>query len=234
MLSNSLFAMATAINAALAMHFLTYHARIDASRSFTLFFVALYVGAIAGVSIWVRVAKWIEKNHLYAATTLLTALVISSGYWLVGEGRPFGTGHPWILVLVNGLAGFFGSAIAVLVPSMMADLTAYDEARSGRRRDGIFFGIYSFAQQFSSGLAVLVAGLLVDHFAGLVPAQADQSALTVERLAMISNLLPAVILAAASSIALRYRLTREGLREVLAEPADAAEPAHWNIARDPG
>ena len=220
--SSALCAMATAINAALAMHFLTYHARIDASRSFTLYFAALYVGAIAGVSIWVRVTRWIEKSHVYAATTLLTALVISSGYWLVGEGRLFGTGHSLVLILMNGVAGFFGSAIAVLVPSMMADVTAYDETRSGRRSDGVFFGIYSFAQQFSSGLAVLVAGLLVDHFAGLVPAQAAQSATTVERLAMISNVLPAVILTGASALALRYRLTRKELQHVHRRPAAPA------------
>jgi Na+/melibiose symporter-like transporter len=222
--SSALFAMATAINAALGMHFLTYHARIEASQGFTLFFVALYVGAIAGVFVWVRVTKWIEKSHVYAATTLVTALVISSGYWLVGEGRPFGTGHSSVVIVVNALAGFFGAATAVLVPSMMADVTAHDEVHTGRRRDGVFFGIYSFGQQFSSGLAVLIAGVLVDHFAGLVPAQAAQSAATVERLAMISNLLPAVILAGAGVIALRYRLTRQELQQVHGEPASAPLP----------
>jgi Na+/melibiose symporter-like transporter len=124
--------------------------------------------------------------------------------------------------VINALAGFFGAATAVLVPSMMADVTAHDEVRTGRRRDGVFFGIYSFGQQFSSGLAVLIAGVLVDHFAGLVPAQAAQSAATVERLAMISNLLPAVILAAAGIIALRYRLTRKELQQIHAEPAPAS------------
>jgi GPH family glycoside/pentoside/hexuronide:cation symporter len=222
-LSSALSLMAAAINAALAMHFLTYHARIVASQAITVYFVAFYAGALAGVFVWVRVTRWIEKHQVYAATTMVTAFVMSAGYWLVGEGRPFGTGHVSILLVGNGLAGFFGTAAAVIVPSMMADVTAQDEVDTGRRRDGIFFGIYSFGQQLSGGLAVLIAGILVDRVAGLVPAQAEQSAITVERLAMISNLLPAVILAGAAVVALRYRLTRREVQSIQRELVMSAE-----------
>jgi len=212
-ISNSLFAMATAINAALAMHFLTYHARIDASQAFSLYFAALYLGALAGIFVWVRVSLRIEKYKVFAMTTMVTALVLSSGYWLIGEGRFFGTGNVPFLIVMNALAGFFGMTATVLVPSMIADIIARDEYHTGQRRDGIFFGIYSLCQQFSAGLAILIAGVLLDHFAGLAPAQADQSTTTVERLAMISNLLPAGLLAIAGIIALRYRLTQENLIE---------------------
>jgi Na+/melibiose symporter-like transporter len=211
--------MAFALNAALAMHFLTYHLRIAASQGFTSYFAAFYAAALVGVLVWVRVTRWIEKHYVYAATTMITAFVMSAGYWLVGEGRPFGTGHVSIVVVGNGLAGFFGIAPAVIGPSMMADITAQDELHTGRRRDGIFFGVYSFCQQLSGGLAVLIAGVLVDRFAGLVPAQAEQSATTVERLAIVSNLLPAVILVAAGVIALRYRLTRSEMQVVQREVA---------------
>ncbi len=109
-------------------------------------------------------------------------------------------------------------------PSMMADITAQDELQTGRRREGVFFGIYSFGQQLSAGIAVLIAGVLVDRFAGLVPAQAEQSAATVERLAMISNLLPAALLAAAGVMALRYRLTRQQVESIQRELAAAGDP----------
>jgi GPH family glycoside/pentoside/hexuronide:cation symporter len=217
--SSSLSVMGGAINAALAMHFLTYHARITASDAITLYFGGFYAGALVGVFVWVRVTRWLEKQQVYAATTIVTAFVISCGYWLVGEGRPFGTGHLWILVVGNGLAGFFGIAGAVIAPSMMADVTARDEVQTGRRRDGVFFGIYSFGQQISAGVAVLIAGVLVDRFAGLVPAQAAQSAATVERLAMISNLLPAAIVLGAGIVALRYRLTRRDVQSMQHEIA---------------
>jgi glycoside/pentoside/hexuronide:cation symporter, GPH family len=205
--------MASALSAALSLYFLTYHARIAANEHFTWFFGAFYGGSLLGVSIWLPVSRHMQKHHLYAGATVVTAVIISMGYWLVGEGRPFGTGNLTFLMVANGLAGMFGVATSVMAPSMLADISAQDEARTGERRDGIFFGMYSFGQQLSGGLAVLIGGLLVDRFAGLVPGQAEQSAMTVERLAMISNLLPAAILSVAGLIALRYSLTRRDIEE---------------------
>jgi glycoside/pentoside/hexuronide:cation symporter, GPH family len=213
--SSALSFMAMTINAALMLHFLTYHARVPATAPIGLSFGAFYVGALVGVFVWVRVCKWFEKHHLYAATVAVSAVVTSSGYWLVGEGRPLGTGNMSAVAVLTALVGFFGIAGAVVAPSMMADITADDERRTGRRRDGIFFGIYSFGQQFSSGLAVLIAGGLVDRFAGLVPGTAEQSAATSERLAMITSLLPAALLASASLLILKYDLTRAAVNRAL-------------------
>jgi GPH family glycoside/pentoside/hexuronide:cation symporter len=208
-LCSSLSVMAAAINGALAMHFLTYHARIEPGQGFTLYFAAFYAAAVAGVFVWVRVARRMEKHHLYAAATLITAFVMSGGYWLIGEGRLFGTGNMWAVIVGNALAGFFGIGAAVIAPSMMADVTAQDELTAGRRRDGVFFGVYSFGQQISTGLAIVIAGVLVDRFARLVPAQASQSALTAERLALTFSLIPAALLVVAAAVALRYRQPSE-------------------------
>ena len=200
--------MATAINAALAFHYLTYFARVD-TQGVTMYMAALYTGGLAGVVVWLRVSKAIEKHWIYALATIMMALVTSSGYWLVGEGRFFGTGAVWVLTIGNAVAGFFGAAGVVLAPSMMADITSQDEQHTGRRRDGSFFGIFSLGQQLSGGIAVLLAGVLVDRFAGLVPAQPEQSATTVERIALISNVLPALLLLGAGALAFRYRLRRQ-------------------------
>jgi Na+/melibiose symporter-like transporter len=214
MWSTGLSFTAAALNAALAMYFLTYHAQIAASQGFMWYFGAYFAGALLGVSVWVRVTRQFEKHHVYAATTLMTAIVMSAGYWLVGAGRPLGTGNLQALFIGNVLAGSFGVAAAVTVPSMLADITARDALLTGHRREGIFFGIQSFGQQLSGGLAVLVGGVLVDRFAGLVPAQIEQSAETVERLAMISNLLPSALFAAAGILALRYDLTRRDVQSI--------------------
>lgn len=204
--------MAMTINAALMLHFLTYHARVPADQPLGLSFAAYYAGALGGVLVWVRVCRRFERRHVYAAAVAMSALLISSGYWLIGDGRPLGLGNMPAVVALTALVGFFGIAGSVVAPSLMVDVTARDERETGRRRDGTFFGIYSFGQQLSSGVAVLVAGTLVDQFAGLVPGQADQSAVTVERLAMISSLLPAMLMAAAGFVILGYDLKREPSR----------------------
>jgi glycoside/pentoside/hexuronide:cation symporter, GPH family len=222
--SAALFFLATAINAALTTYFLTYHARVAANEAFTLIIGAFYAGALAGVVVWMHASRRAEKHRVCAAATLMTALVMSSGYWLVGEGRPFGTGNVPVLMIGNALAGFFASAVWVIVPSMLADVAADDERRAGRSREGVFFGIYSLGQQMSGGLAVLVAGALADRFAGLVPGEAGQSAETVDRLAMLSHVLPAIVLVAAGTVVLRYDLTRQH-----ADRVDAGAPVSASL-----
>jgi GPH family glycoside/pentoside/hexuronide:cation symporter len=203
-LASSLSLMANAINAALALYFLTYHAGIRDSRAISMYFSAIYAGSLLGVSVWVQLTKRFHKHHVYAFATAATALVMSAGYWLVGAGRPFGVGNVAVVAVASSMAGFFGVAGAVIVPSMIADITGEDERDTGWRRDGTFFGVYSFGQQIAGGLAVIGAGVLVDRFARLAPAQPTQSPETIERLAMLSNLLPAAILVAAAAVALRY------------------------------
>jgi GPH family glycoside/pentoside/hexuronide:cation symporter len=219
--SNSLSVMASAINAALTMHFLTYRARVGGGQSSSLYFAGFYVGAMAGVLTWVRVTRTVEKHRVYAAALFVSALVMSAGYWLIGEGRPLGTGRVPVLVVCTALAGFFGTAAAVIAPSMLADIAARDELASGHRREGVYFGFLSLGQQLAGGLAVLAVGLLVDRFAGLVLGQAEQSAATVERLTLVSNVLPAGILACAAVIALRYHLSRREVESVQRALADA-------------
>lgn len=212
--SSGLGLMATTINAALGMHFLTYFARITTNTDSTLYFSAYYVGAALGVFMLLRASRVIEKPFIYAACTMITAVIVASEYALVGPGRPFGTGHIWPLVVFNLMLGAFGIGGAILVPSMVADIVAMDEFESGERRSGAFFGVYSFSQQMASGLAVLATGLLVDGFTGLVPARAEQTAETVSRLAIVACLVPAGVFLVAGVSMLKYPLRRARLEAI--------------------
>ncbi|HEY63327.1 MAG TPA: MFS transporter [Caldilineae bacterium] len=216
-LSASLFFLASVINATVAIHYLVYYAGITKSNALSLFQLSFYVGALAGVALWLRVARRWEKQHLYFVATLAVAALMVAAYRLVGEGRLFGTGNLSALLIGHGTAGLFASALWVLPPSMIADVTDWDALITGQRREGVFFGIYSFSQQVAASLAILITGVLVDRFAGLVPGQATQSPLTIERLAMLFSLLPAMIVLVAALLILGYRLTRGRLQQIQAE-----------------
>jgi Na+/melibiose symporter-like transporter len=224
--SAGLFFLASVVNAALAIHFVTYYAGVARSSAMSVFLFAFYAGAVAGVPVWLRLGCRADKHRLYAAGTLATATVVLAAYFAVGEGSPFGTDNLGLLVAGNALAGWFGSASWVLVPSMIADIAARDALRSGQQREGTFFGIYSLTHQASAGAAVLLTGLLVDRFAMLVPGQVEQSAETVRRIGLLFSVLPAGLLAIAAVLIGEYRLTRarvKGLREEAAA-ADASMP----------
>jgi Na+/melibiose symporter-like transporter len=200
--------VAAAMNAALALHYLTYFARVG-SGGVTMYLLSMYLGGLAGVFVWTRVSKTIPKHRIYAASMMVTAVIMSAGYWLVGEGRLVGTGAVWTLAIANAVGGLINVASAVIAPALIADICASEQGRSSGHRDGGLFGLYSLGQQLAGGIAVLLAGVLVERFAGLVPAQAIQSHATIERIAVLSNVVPAVILFAAGMLALAYRPVRD-------------------------
>ncbi len=207
--SFSLFFLGVVLNGVLSIHFLTYYVRIDSSKALSAFQLAFYVGALMGVMFWTPVSRKVEKGRLYFFSTLFTAAALSGAYFLFGEGHFFGVGNIVPLTLGHGLAGFFASILWILPTSMIADVTDEDACGSGERREGVFFGIFFFGQQIAAGLALFLAGVLAEDFAGLVPGQAFQTAATVERLAMLYSLLPAGLLLVAALVIVPYSLTRE-------------------------
>jgi Na+/melibiose symporter-like transporter len=206
--SASLFFLASVINASLALHYFTYYAGVTGTRSVGLLQLSFYAGALLGVPVWARTSRIAEKHRLYCAATLATASFMVAAYWLIGDGRFFGVGNLPVLASGSGLAGFFASALWVLAPSMLADVSGRDAAGTGQRNDGVVFGIFSFGQQAAAGIAILTSGVLIDAFAGLVPGQIDQSATTVHRIGLLYGVLPAALLVVAAGLILRYDLTR--------------------------
>ena len=191
------------------MHFFTYFAVITDNRMIGFVQLALYLGALAGVPLCIRLSHVLEKKHLYAFSTLILGLLVSGSYFLFGEGHLFGTGATGPLLVGHALAGFFASVLWVLPASMIADITDQEELVTGQRREGAFFGLFHFGQQMATGLSLLIAGILIDDFACLQPGQAEQTPLTIHRLGTLYGLFPAALLVIAALLMLCYSLNRE-------------------------
>jgi len=207
-LSFSLFFVAVVLNGSISIHFLTWYVRIGDSTVLSRLQALFYVSALAGVVFWVWAARRTEKKTLYVLCTLTTALVIGSSPFLFGDGSVLGTGDPRPLAALYGLAGFFASALWVIPSSMVADIADDDAARTGLRREGLFFGILNFGEKVAAGLAVLVGGALIDYVARLVPGEPAQSADTISRIGWIFGGVPAMLLLVAVIAVAGYRLDR--------------------------
>ncbi|SRR6266511_215447 len=212
-LAFTLFAFGVVVNAALAIHYFTWYVRITDSHVISRVQLCLYAGALAGVLLWVRIARRSEKRPLCLIALVATAVLMSLASLLFGEGRLLGTGHALPLLLGNLLAGAFAAALWVLPASMLADVTDEDELRTGQRREGLFFGLLSFGEKIAAGAALLVVGVLLDVFAGFVPGEA-QAADTVARIGLLYGVLPAAILAGAALSFAGYGLDRRAVLEI--------------------
>jgi GPH family glycoside/pentoside/hexuronide:cation symporter len=215
--SYSLFFLGVVINNSLSIHYLTYYAKLTASTALSTFQLSFYVGALVGIVFWLRLSRVIEKHWLYLLTNLATATLMLCALLLVGDGRLFGTGNVRALIIGHALGGFFGSILWFMPGSMIADVADEDELATGQRREGSFFGIFFFGQQLAAGLSLLLSGVLVDWFAGLVPGQAAQSPDTVWRIGLLYSVLPAMLLGVAAVLILRYTLSQKRVVAIRAE-----------------
>lgn len=69
--------------------------------------------------------------------------------------------HPYWMVINAALLGPGTTGIWVLMPSLMADISDWDEWRTGVRREGSFGSIYQWTLKFGASIAMLCSGLIL-------------------------------------------------------------------------
>jgi GPH family glycoside/pentoside/hexuronide:cation symporter len=75
---------------------------------------------------------------------------------------------PLIIAVVGGaLVGAI-----VLLESLVADTVDYDELKTGRNREGIYFGFWKMSVKIACAIAIAIAGNLL-HVIGYVPNEAQ-------------------------------------------------------------
>ena len=223
--SFSLIYLGSVISVTLFIHYQTYFVQIVDSTQVSLVRSSFYIGLLVGMPLWVGIAPAFEKRPLYVASSFVTAAIMAFGFVLVGPGRLFGTGDFRPIALGQALAGVFFSLFFIVPASMLADISDEDAAATGHERQGVFFGIANFGQKLATGLSALLAGVLIDDFAGLIPGEAIQSASTVERIGVLSCLLPAALLLVGGLLMLRYPLNRQRVQVAQASIQRAQEEA---------
>ncbi|AUX69478.1 hypothetical protein CHX26_08230 [Porphyrobacter sp. HT-58-2] len=116
--------------------------------------------------------------------------------------NPFET--VWVVVGLVALVGTGAAAGYLSFWSALPDTVEYGEVRSGLRVESPTFGIMSFAQKASYGLAVALAGMLLDLI-GYRP-NVEQSAATLADLKAVMTLVPAAFILIAVLVIGHYSL----------------------------
>ncbi|HEY0639481.1 MAG TPA: MFS transporter [Pseudonocardiaceae bacterium] len=179
-----------------------YYARytLGETGANTVLFACLVGPAVLVMPLWLRAARRLGKRR---GLTLASALFAAGAALLV-----LGGAVPDVVVfLLVALIGVGYAGMQMFPLAMLPDTIAADAEASGRRRAGVFTGVWTAAETL--GLAVgpgllallLAIGGYVSSTAGQVVAQPD-SALLAVRLGF--SLLPAVLVLATLPLVRRY------------------------------
>ncbi len=127
------------------------------------------------------------------------------------------------------------TVVAIMFGSMVADALDAQELNTGRRQEGVFSAALSFSTKATSGLGVLLGGLLLDYIIsfprGATPESVDPA--TIRMLGIIAGIgLPLLFLFPFSLIS-RYRITREAHVEIRRQLDERHRVTNAAVAQPP-
>jgi GPH family glycoside/pentoside/hexuronide:cation symporter len=113
------------------------------------FFGILMLICIVFVPFWVWLSKVRNKREAYACGMTFWVVVT----FLVYTIQPGQTNY---LLIIAALAGIGVSAAYTLPDSLFADVIEWDELRTGRRQEGIFYGIRTLIRKLAGALVIFI------------------------------------------------------------------------------
>jgi GPH family glycoside/pentoside/hexuronide:cation symporter len=172
--------------------------------------MAVMLGSVVlSLPLWLRISARTDKRTIFIAAVLWWALAQIG----IALAEP-GDGRAWIFAVV-ALAGL-GYGVADLMPwSMLGDVIDEDELRTGERREGVYAGFFTFVRKLGGASGVAIAGVVL-QLAGFERGGGEQAPTAVAAIRWLTAAAPALALAVAAGIALRYPIGRERHAEILA------------------
>ncbi|KPF70791.1 hypothetical protein IP88_11290 [alpha proteobacterium AAP81b] len=222
-LSAGLFsAMAVGLATALNVYINSYFWGLSTDAQ-SLLVLSSLVGAVSALLVAARLGARFGKKHA-AMTAFLAAIVVGPSLLLLRlAGVLPGNSDPALLPLLLGhaavLVTFFVTA-SILIASMLTDTLEANEAATGRRTEGLYFGASFFIQKCVTGIGVFASGTIIDAIGLTVGARPGSVAPAVlDRLVMVYVPLSTILFLLALTCLSRYGIDRAGFEATRAELA---------------
>jgi GPH family glycoside/pentoside/hexuronide:cation symporter len=190
-----------AVIQAILPFFITYWLHMEARM--TEIMAIMFVSALFWLPFWNWFARRFSKPLAYAVG-MGSLILVLMGIAALPSTVPFST-----VALLAGLAGVGVSTAHIIPHSIVPDAIEWEELRTGRRQEGMFYSMVSLMNKVASSVAVPWAALVLalSGFNEALGRAQPASALSAIRL--LVGLAPAVLMIAGIVLAAYYPLTRE-------------------------
>jgi GPH family glycoside/pentoside/hexuronide:cation symporter len=169
-------------------------------------FALLLVTAIIALPFWLWLSHRLGKHIAYIIGMIFWAGV-QLGIFLVHPGQVT------LVLWMAFLAGLSVSAAHILPDAMFPDVIEWDELLTGRRQEGIYYGVKNFIRKLTGAMAIFLALQVLGWFGYKAPPAGAtsfaQTPVTLTAIRILIGPLGAVMLFSAVITAGFYPLTRE-------------------------
>lgn len=169
-------------------------------------FGLLLITAIASLPLWLWLSQRLSKRSAY---------IIGLSFWAVVQMAVFSI-QPYqvqLILFLSVLAGLGVSTAHVLPEAIFPDVIEWDELRTRRRSEGIYYGVKNFIRKLTGAVAIFLALQVLGWFGYQAPpeivTQFSQSPETLTAIRWLTGPVPAFFLVSAIAVTWFYPLTRE-------------------------
>jgi GPH family glycoside/pentoside/hexuronide:cation symporter len=172
----------------------------------SMVFAILLITAVVVLPFWLWLSHRLGKHKAY-----IIGMIFWAGVQLaIFSVRP---GQMPLVLWLAFLAGLSVSAAHVLPDAIFPDVIEWDELRTGRRQEGIYYGVKNFVRKLTGALAIFIALQVMGWFGYQTPPEGAttfiQSPATLTAIRVLIGPFGAVLLFSAVTAAWFYPLTRE-------------------------
>jgi GPH family glycoside/pentoside/hexuronide:cation symporter len=189
-------------------YYLIYQINMEAQMPIVMLLMLVAIGAF--LFPWKAVSDRINKGPSYALGLFIASLAVIATFFYPHAPTPL----IYVTALVAGL-GFSGQW--VFPWSMLPDVVEYDEAVTGERHEGVYYGMWAFLGKLTGALGIFVASWSLKLF-GYVANQ-PQSTQSLLGIRLFFGPVPALVLLVSLPLLIWYPITKASHAKMLEQIA---------------
>ena len=202
------------ITSMMIIYYFKYIMQIGSSENFLIsqeFYLGLFfVTAVLTIPFWNALAKRLDKTKVFnIAMGLFIAVRLATMFCTASTPL-------WLFGLLIALNGFAFAAGQTMPWAIVPDTIEYDELKTGKRHEGVFYSLLSTFRGVAVSLAIPAALLMLDA-SGYMPNQTVQPAGPDLMIRLLFGLSPLVLIGPAMLLAWKYPLNRARFDQVKQE-----------------
>ncbi|MFO7729919.1 MAG: MFS transporter [Spirochaetia bacterium] len=183
------------------------------AAAFQIALPILLGAAVLAIPVWVRISKHIGKKHSYNIGMLIFAAGVLLFFFI---GHRTGIQVSYVIMFFGGL----GFATHYVMPwAIVPDVVEYDYAERGVRREGVFYGMWTFSSKIGQAIGIGLSGWMLSVFgyqesvAGVQAATQSETAMLGIRL--LTGPIPAAFFIAGVIILSFFPITNKKYQEIM-------------------
>ena len=178
--------------------------------AFQIALMILLSFALLCIPLWIGVSRRLGKREVYNLGMLIFAATVMVFFFF---GHVAGIKGAYILMIPAGI----GFSVQYAMPfAILPDVVEWDLAEHGKRREGIYYGLWTFASKVGQSIAFLLSGWVLAVF-GYIPLGSHQPPSALLGIRLLAGIFPALLFLLGVVIHRKYPLDQATYRQIEAK-----------------